>query len=862
MKRYIVIGLILFSSVVCAQINADKVDALIFGKSYTTAELNALSNPPLYLLVMNEDIPGFVYYNGTSWVGLAGGDENDFVTGLSLAGTTLTANVPNQTNPTVDLSSLQTTITGNETAFNGWDKDASDDVLRGNVTNNSYGSSLSYLKIDGTDNGYISLQKGASNVSYPDDLEIVFNNADANGIGGLARYTFAADGTPVRDNDVITKSYADANYSATGTDDQTLAEVLTQGNTANLDIDMNGNDVFNTLRYYYQDLDSDTNVWTSLEFFNGSSPYDGDLGFSSGAFSRFIIPKDGIISEPLHGITKAYADANYIVTGNETPFNSWDKDASDDLIQGTNTFTNNLVLSKTGSGELFINDNQSGIEYSASLGVTVYSPSNGVSEDGYVALTSEEGTKSSLMHIFPNLIRTTTKGSMEYELQNAAGGPARIILFDSVYDGVNDVATKADVDAAISGIPTGTDDQTASEVTITDTGANFTATDVEGALAELSASGGTAEYRNPDINYVARATGSNVTDEWFETTGQENKITINTSTSVNPLFPNFYEIPTFTSLKMATVRSVLIGGSPLVFTSDNYRITGSGASIVNIAPAETSGVVGVYVDSLNVMRISKANTASPSNLIVDGYFKPYSISQVTGVTSSAETETTATISWNAATASVGTISNYEYSIDSATPVSVTGATTANLTGLTASTTYNINVRAVDGGGNKGQYSADLSVTTSSVPLFAANALTPTPNEVAGVAGLSCTGCTIALNADAQNGTNSIEVTATSAAFRPIITLTGLPSGSNITATWFIKNVTLTGGSYNVFPGLYTDGGWTTQSNTAQWAGDTTAYTSVNVTSTSNTASPVIRLTSGTGSIGDVWRIDNLTITVN
>ncbi|WP_158211951.1 hypothetical protein, partial [Robiginitalea sediminis] len=33
----------------------------------------------------------------------------------------------------------------------------------------------------------------------------------------------------------------------------------------------------------------------------------------------------------------------------------------------------------------------------------------------------------------------------------------------------------------------GTDDQTASEVNITDVGGNFTATDVEGALAELAA---------------------------------------------------------------------------------------------------------------------------------------------------------------------------------------------------------------------------------------------------------------------------------------------------------------------------------------------------------------------------------------
>lgn len=148
------------------------------------------------------------------------------------------------------------------------------------------------------------------------------------------------------------------------------------------------------------------------------------------------------------------------------------------LIDGSNTLNQDLVLNKPSGGEFFINDNQSGFEYDSSLGVTVYAPSDGVSEDGYVALISEENSKSSGINVFPNQIAFGTKGTIRYELQDTGGNPVRVLTIDSLYNNSSDVPTKADVDAAIAAAG-GDPDQTLSiggsesdELTISGAGGN------------------------------------------------------------------------------------------------------------------------------------------------------------------------------------------------------------------------------------------------------------------------------------------------------------------------------------------------------------------------------------------------------
>ncbi|PLX23674.1 MAG: hypothetical protein C0597_00750, partial [Marinilabiliales bacterium] len=82
----------------------------------------------------------------------------------------------------------------------------------------------------------------------------------------------------------------------------------------------------------------------------------------------------------------------------------------------------------------------------------------------------------------------------------------------------------------------------------------------------------------------------------------------------------------------------------------------------------------------------------------------------TGLSSSSITETSFTLSWNASTDNVG-VTGYDVYQNGSLLGSVTG-TSANVTGLTASTTYAMTVRAKDAAGNISSSSSTLNVTTS------------------------------------------------------------------------------------------------------------------------------------------------------
>jgi phage-related protein len=84
------------------------------------------------------------------------------------------------------------------------------------------------------------------------------------------------------------------------------------------------------------------------------------------------------------------------------------------------------------------------------------------------------------------------------------------------------------------------------------------------------------------------------------------------------------------------------------------------------------------------------------------------------VTASSITTTTATISWPAATDAVG-LAGYRYSLDNGASWSaLTPATSADLTGLTAGTTYGLQVKAYDTSGNAaGPLYGSLTTTAAS-----------------------------------------------------------------------------------------------------------------------------------------------------
>lgn len=77
--------------------------------------------------------------------------------------------------------------------------------------------------------------------------------------------------------------------------------------------------------------------------------------------------------------------------------------------------------------------------------------------------------------------------------------------------------------------------------------------------------------------------------------------------------------------------------------------------------------------------------------------------------SSAVTATGFTLSWSAPE---GDPTGYEYRLDGGTPVTVTGATTADVAGLAAATAYDVDVRARDAAGNWSAWSATVEVVTT------------------------------------------------------------------------------------------------------------------------------------------------------
>jgi chitodextrinase len=115
-----------------------------------------------------------------------------------------------------------------------------------------------------------------------------------------------------------------------------------------------------------------------------------------------------------------------------------------------------------------------------------------------------------------------------------------------------------------------------------------------------------------------------------------------------------------------------------------------------------------------------------------------------GLTSSAVSTTSFTLSWTAATDNVG-VAGYEVFRDGVLFGSTTGATMLSITGLTASTTYAMTVKAKDAAGNTSAASTALNVTTSSSGTTPVITNTVSTITVDGVEDADYTGVTSSIN---------------------------------------------------------------------------------------------------------------------
>jgi chitodextrinase len=120
----------------------------------------------------------------------------------------------------------------------------------------------------------------------------------------------------------------------------------------------------------------------------------------------------------------------------------------------------------------------------------------------------------------------------------------------------------------------------------------------------------------------------------------------------------------------------------------------------------------IAIDALEISTGAGADTQAPT--------------APTNLTSTSATETSVALSWSASTDNVG-VTGYNVYLGASNLGTVTG-TTANVTGLTAGTSYSFRVTAVDAAANESDFSNTLNVTTPGGGVSCANTVTAPYSE--------------------------------------------------------------------------------------------------------------------------------------
>jgi chitodextrinase len=183
---------------------------------------------------------------------------------------------------------------------------------------------------------------------------------------------------------------------------------------------------------------------------------------------------------------------------------------------------------------------------------------------------------------------------------------------------------------------------------------------------------------------------------------------------------------TITSTTQITIGQIVSG------SNGTNAVTFSGAlpTVFNVIPGKWLRQVVISTDGVAPSGLSAAGTLSNTDTVlisqdgnnivtttlasiktfVGAIVDTTAPTTPTGLASSGVTATAATLSWTASTDNSGATPTYEVSNNGSSWTAVS-ATTYNFTGLTASTLYTLQVRAIDGSGNKSA-AASLQVTTS------------------------------------------------------------------------------------------------------------------------------------------------------
>lgn len=159
-------------------------------------------------------------------------------------------------------------------------------------------------------------------------------------------------------------------------------------------------------------------------------------------------------------------------------------------------------------------------------------------------------------------------------------------------------------------------------------------------------------------------------------------------------------------------------------STDNVGVTGynvfQGASNLGTVTGTSANITGLtastnYTFSVTAIDAAANESAASSSINVTTATPPdtQAPSVPSGLAASSVAQTTLTLSWTASTDNVA-VTGYDI-YQGATNIGTVAGTSANITGLTASTAYTFSVRAKDEAGNISAASSSINVTTLAAP---------------------------------------------------------------------------------------------------------------------------------------------------
>ncbi len=195
-----------------------------------------------------------------------------------------------------------------------------------------------------------------------------------------------------------------------------------------------------------------------------------------------------------------------------------------------------------------------------------------------------------------------------------------------------------------------------------------------------------------------------------------NAVNFNTSSGVDTQAPS---APTSLSASNITQTTVDLSWNA---STDNVGVTGydvyQGTTNIGNVTGTSANITGLTASTSYTFSIraidAAGNESAASNAVnftTSSGIDTQAPSAPTNLSASNVTQTTVDLSWNASTDNVG-VTGYDVYQGAVNIGNVTG-TSANITGLTASTSYTFSVRAKDAAGNESAASNTVNVTTES-----------------------------------------------------------------------------------------------------------------------------------------------------